>query len=379
MNIFFCIVGLYILYIILYLININNKIYKIFICITLPFPMYFYNPIDVYNYNLTGYGGYSDAYRIFNEMDLFRHWGWDSVTTYDGAIFSKIYKYFFSLLNDNNILLVFNVFIVYFLALYIIGKMKRYFVSNDKIERFLILYLIIFSNYYMIATNIRQQLALTICFVILFFDLLEKRYFYRCLLGYIAVSLLHPSLLVIILLRMVILLSYKKILLVGIIFIGFCYMYLDLIVSILINSNIDFLSELAAKQIGYSEYEIFRVNPPFKIAIGIVDINMIISSLCLIKYLKLEMFYKYNSLIKLVMILGIIGLITIILDAQFLGRIEFLGIYLLSIYIYIYIQNFKRDNKKYIKLIFFNKLLLGLMLMYAIYFNIINAMKAFWY
>lgn len=156
-------------------------------------------------------------------------------------------------------------------------------------------------------------------------------------------------------------------------------MYLDLIVSILINSNIDFLSELAAKQIGYSEYEIFRVNPPFKIAIGIVDINMIISSLCLIKYLKLEMFYKYNSLIKLVMILGIIGLITIILDAQFLGRIEFLGIYLLSIYIYIYIQNFKRDNKKYIKLIFFNKLLLGLMLMYAIYFNIINAMKAFWY
>ena len=373
--------GLNILYIMLYLIHIDNKIYKMFICMTLPLPIYFYNPIDVYKYNLTGYGGYSDAYRIFNEMDLFRCWGWDSVTTYDGAIFSKIYIYFFSLLNNNNILLSFNVFIVYFLALYIIGKMKKYFISNDKVERFLILYLIIFSNYFIIATNIRQQLALTICFVILFFDLLEKRYFYRCLLGYVVVILLHPSLLVIVLLRMATVLSYKKILMAAIVFFGGCYMYLDLIINILINSNIDFLSELAAKQIGYSGYEIFRVNPPFKIAIGIVDINMIVSSFLLIKYLKVEILYKYNRLIKLTMILGIMGLITIALDAQFLGRIEFLGIYLLLIYIYIYIykQNFKINEKKYIKILSFNKLLLVLMLMYAIYFNIINAMKAFCY
>lgn len=381
MSIFFFIILLYVLYVLLFFLKINNKLYILFICLTLPIPGYFHDPIAVYMYNLTGAGGYADTYRIFSEMDLFRQWGWEAFSGYDGSILAKIYIYSFSLLGNNNLLPFFNALIVYFLALYTINKIGIYLSINNNIRRLSILYVVLFINYFYVCTNIRQQLAITICFFFLMYDLIEKKHRIICFLGYCIIGLLHPSVLILVVLRPMLSLPYKWWGCVVPILIVVENMFMDNIINILLSSNIDFLTNLAWKQISYNgEQEIFKTGIYFKCAVGSIDFFLVISSLLLVKYLSRDILRKYKELINLGLIMGCMGILTIIMDMDFLGRIEFFGVYMIGIYIFIFNKKEYFVNKKiYNKNFLAYKILLSSTVIYAVYMNIINAMKNYHY
>ncbi|CBL05436.1 hypothetical protein MHY_02680 [Megamonas hypermegale ART12/1] len=46
-------------------------------------------------------------------MELFRLYGWNAITTYDGAILSKIYIFLYSLLNVDELLPIMNCFCLF--------------------------------------------------------------------------------------------------------------------------------------------------------------------------------------------------------------------------------------------------------------------------
>lgn len=382
MSIFFFIIILYILYTLLFFLKINNKLYILFICLTLPIPGYFHDPISVYMYNLTGEVGYADTYRIFNEMDLFRQWGWDAFSGYDGSILAKVYIYFFAMLGNNNILSFFNALVVYSLALYTINKIGKYLLVNDNIRRFSILYITLFTNYFYVCTNIRQQLAITVCFFFLAYDLIEKRHRIICFLSYCITGLLHPSVLILVVLRPMLSLPYKLWLCIIPILIVMENIFMDNIINILLFSNIDFLTNLAWKQIAYNgEQEIFKTGVYFKCAVGSIDFFLVISSLFLIKYLSRDILKKYKKVINLGLIMGCIGILTIIMDMDFLGRIEFFGIYIIGVYIFLFNKKvyFDIKNNKYYRMFLIYIILLSTTAVYGIYMNIINAMKNYHY
>lgn len=367
---------IYIIYFFAYLIKIKSKIFYKLIMITMPIPIIFFDPLESYLKN----DYYVDTVRIFSEIDAFRLFGWEHIKTYDSFILSKIYIYSFSLIDANFLLPVINCFLVYFILMYIFYKLGDYLAISDRKKQFVILFIAYMARYVLITTNIRFPLALAIGFLLLSYDIMENKYSKLCWLGYCILPMLHPAMVVLLFLRIIINFSIKVTLPIIFGILGIGLLSYDMIIGLLLSLPIDLIIGILTKYQTYTAEEIMDFSFISNLVNLSVDIGALIVSFCLFKSLLNEIRNKYIKYLRLTLILSVIGIINVILNTQFIGRFECLLVYLLGISIYLFSKEkyFKISYKryKYISL-FSTNIMIYLILVYAIYYNVIIAMRAF--
>ena len=372
---FLSIISSYIATFLLYFFKLKSNVYYKLLIVIFVLPVFFMDPLSEVHKSY-----YIDINRMYKEIDIFRAGGWDAYDEYDAFIFSKIYLMFFSLFDNNHLLPIINCLIVYLFILYTINNLGKYFCCSENVKRVAILYISIMAYYLFITTNIRQPLAFAICFFVLSYDLIKQKHRKICFLGYCMLSLLHPSIAILVLLRIIIKFPFK----ILIIFIGliswFLIQFMDEWIQFLLDSNIGFIQGLGAKQYAYLNY-IFISNYTlfFKISCIIVDCLAIISSFLLNKYMIKELSKRYGMLLKLNVILGFLGILTVITDSQMMHRVEPLIIYISAIYIYFINkkQFFYINKNKYKKLVFCFIIIYFISSIYFLYFNIYTNFLAF--
>ena len=92
-----------------------------------------------------------------------------------------------------------------------------------------------------------------------------------------------------------------------------------------------------------------------------------------------ELSKRYGMLLKLNVILGFLGILTVITDSQMMHRVEPLIIYISAIYIYFINkkQFFYINKNKYKKLVFCFIIIYFISSIYFLYFNIYTNFLAF--
>lgn len=380
MNSAFFLISLYILYCILLFFKLKSKIYYKLIAFTIPIPMCFFNPIKLYYFK----GLYVDTFRIYGEMELFRLYGWNAITTYDGAILSKIYIFLYSLLNVDELLPIMNCFFVYFFILYTVNKIGVKLRAKENIKCIVILYTTLLINYFYVTTNIRYPLTLAICFMIIIYDFFyNNNYIYKkiiLVLSYFSLLMLHPGIIFIIFFRVLLVLPVKLYFLATIIVIIMANAFLEDIIFMLMGSSIPFLGLLGDKYTSYSEIDLVEFNFLNIVVCVITNFVVIVMSLILKKYLLNNIYIKYNKFILFNFSLSILAFIFAITESQFMHRLDEFVIYLSVIYIYIiaHKNNFKL-KKGYLNLVVFSLFMFGIMLSYFVSFNLVGILKRYIY
>ena len=327
--------------------------------------------------------GYIDIIRMYDEMHTLRILGWDGLNEYNEAPLSKLYLYLISLTGSNHLLSIVNCFFVYFLLLYIIYKVGNKLKIADRINCLGILFIAMSIKYATVNTNIRHPLAITIFFVILMYDLIGHKNRVCCLIGYIVSILLHPSMIILLCIRIISRFSLKySIIIIG--FLGFiCINYWEDIPSIILSfTNIDFIVGLVAKQQVYTlraqdDIEIYSTY--WKISSLMINMLGIIFSVLLMKYLTPLLYTRFKVLIRMNILVSLIGFVLIVLTPESGGRIESVVLYTVAIYFYIVSnkENFKLSAIGYNNLKIVLLGLLPLWLIYFVYFNIYLFTKYF--
>ena len=193
----------YIIFFLGVFININAKKYIFFIISVLSILAYNYDPI--YAYEKLGF--YSDLYRIFNDVDMFRYMG-NEYIGYMTAPLSRIYISFFAIF-DNNSWLPFTTCIIYYgLYLFFIYKLGRDNRIKNRYILVVIFFVVAITNYSVIIGNIRYPIATVIYIVCLYYDLVKDKKIY-CL-GYVISILIHPGIFIYLLIRCLVKEKLKK-------------------------------------------------------------------------------------------------------------------------------------------------------------------------
>lgn len=372
---FILLLSAYILYTLLFLLNIKSSIYWKIITISIPIPILFFNPIDTYQ--TTGF--YVDTVRIFTEIDSFRDNGWYATDIYDNFILSKLYIYSFSFFDEGfDYLLPFiNAFIIYFIALYMTYIISKKFDLSKRIVNFSLLYVALIFSYFNITTNIRYPLAIAIAFVLLFIDLVNIKHRILCFIGYFLLLMLHPGIIFIIILRLLVYLpKYCIIFLCALlIFLGN-----DIILSIISNIPFDVIVGLLGKISDYSSSDgLWDVTIYSLITYLTYNICFILLNIFLYLYLKKTIYNKYKYMVNFVTLLSFMGILGILSSISgLIGRAEELSRYFLCLYFFIYADgsNFKINERKYNNLKILIKLLYIFMLIYFFY-NILTYTRVF--
>lgn len=369
----YLIILMYIIAILLFFFKLKSKTYYKILWILMTIPMIVFDHVE----QLKGF--YLDTIRIYKEMDTFRISEWDDITIYSEAPLSKLYLYLVSMLDVNQLLPIINCLLVYGLILYSVNRLGNKLLISNRLKSLALLYIVMFSNYINIYSNIRQPLALALCFLIFILDFYEHKNKIFCLLGYFIASMIHPSLLIIFILRILILFSLKKVLPILIILSIIISNYMENIITLFMTYNNDFIVGLATKQEAYTTIEIMTYTNGFRVAVIAVDITVIFISLILIKYLVQDIYLKYKPLINLNIILSISGFLCMVVDSQFSHRVEPFILYLFSIYFFIIAEekNFKLSKVGYSNL----KIIFGLsfivLSLYFLYFNVYEEWLAY--
>lgn len=363
---------IYIWCILLYFCRMKSQIYYKILVIIFLLPVIFIDLVDMLRL-----GGYLDIIRMYNEMSILNKFGWNGLEVYGEAPLSKFYLYTISLSNINRLLPIVNVLCVYFSILYVINKIGIKFNISNKIRCLAILYISMSIGYFSVTTNIRHPLAIALFFCVLIYDLIEKKNKIFCFIGYVITILIHPSMIILLLLRMLCNISLKYSLTL-IVCLGFiCINYWDNILFFMLNiTDMDIISAIAIKQQQYTERaetgegEIISVY--WKIALLTINILGMIFSILLKNFLKIKLHAIFNKLLRINILISFMGFFITILTPESGGRIEAIVLYTIGIYIYIinkkdffYLSEAKYNNlKKIIKGLFF------LWIIHFLYFNI---------
>lgn len=362
---------IYILCILLYFCRLKSKIYYKLLCAMFILPVIFIDLVQVLNP-----GVYIDTIRMYDEMHTFRILGWEGIDDYKEAPLSKLYLYIISLADVNQLLPIITCFLVYFILLYIVNKIGNVLEVNNKIKCLAILYMVLSIRYITITTNIRCPLALAMFFCILMYDLLDNKNKIFCIIGYIISILMHPLVLVLVLIRILSKFSLKYTIALIIILGSVCISYWNEIPNIMLNfSNVDIIVGLVAKQQGYTDRaetgagEIISIY--WRILLGMFDILGGILSILLIKYLNTVAYQKYKALINSIILISIIDFFLVVLTPESGGRLGYIILYTISIYIYII------SKKEYFRLSKigyenFKIIIRGLFIIWLIYFLYFN-------
>jgi len=359
----------------LYYFHFRSKIFYKLIVFVLTLPVIILDPLEVVN---KGY--VLDITRIYREIDTFRIGGWYAYDQYNAVILSKVYIFLFSLFNNNQLLPIVNCLIVFSLILYSVNRIGNNLGISEKYKCLSILYVSIMAFYIFITTNIRHPLALAICFCILSYDFFEKKHRKLCFLGYCITSLLHPSVVIFILCRCIIIFPMKLVILLVVIVGILIYQYIDVLIYLLASTNILFLQGLAMKQFSYLTYEfISKYTTFFKLSCLIVDFGGIFLSIIFKRIFLKEIREKYDELLNLNILLGGLGILAVITNSQVMHRIEPLVVYITGIYIYFVVKisylNLKMREYKIYKKVFL--IIYLFMIMYFFYMNIYSNFLAY--
>lgn len=315
--------------------NINAKKYIFFIVSVLSILAYNYDPI--YAYEKLGF--YTDLYRIFNDVDMFRYMG-DEYIGYMAAPLSRVYISFFAIF-DNNSWLPFTTCIIYYgLYLFFIYKLGRDNKIKNKYILVVIFFVVSITNYSMIIGNIRYPIATMIYVICLYYDLVKSRKFY-CL-GYIISILIHPGTFIYLLMRCLVKEKLKKSIVISVLLIILLNFIEEILVVLSILSPV-FFGDILSKFLLYKDVSNFDEATTSMYIIYILII-VIISVLIYIVKKQLDILRNndYNRLINL-LIIDIIITVGFILNYQLLGRILSLGVTLLPI---LMLLDFKYNNNK---------------------------------
>lgn len=187
---------------------------------------------------------------------------------------------------------------------------------------------------------------------------------------------MHPLVLVLVLIRILSKFSLKYTIALIIILGSVCISYWNEIPNIMLNfSNVDIIAGLVAKQQGYTDRaetgagEIISIY--WRILLGMFDILGGILSILLIKYLNTVAYQKYKALINSIILISIIDFFLVVLTPESGGRLGYIILYTISIYIYII------SKKEYFRLSKigyenFKIIIRGLFIIWLIYFLYFN-------
>lgn len=331
---------LYILFFTLIFVNIDAKKYIIFIVITLSILAYNFDPIYAYSY---GESYYTDLIRIFNEMESFRQLNDEYL--YESAPLSRAYIWLFAMLNNDNLLILFTCIFVYTIGLSSIYKIGKRNKCSNRIILFSIFMSVSLYNYLLVISNIRYLLALTIFFVILYLDLVNRKKLYW--IGYVIDILFHPGIILFVIIRFLITNKIKY----TVLFLFFIYLcfnfFIENIFSILINISDVFFSGLQSKMLVYKEisnfsqpilsFYVFSIIQLVTLSIVIYDIK---------KYITMDYFKGYERFVNMGIIIIIISVL-LLSNYQIFYRITAILYLYLPVVSMLDLMNLKIQKKKY--------------------------------
>lgn len=250
--------GFLIICIFLIMIIISNrvnykfiKIYNIFIIVILSIIAYKYIPSKS-----------MDLYRLFSVLEKTRMMGLDYLfkySDYSSLPVASLFFYVISLFNNNH-LLPFVACLIYYSTISFI--IIDYAQKNNCSRLGLSLSLTMFylsSNYLGVISEIRNPLAISLFVLFLYKDIQKKFKDYRFLIAYFILCFLHPSMLILFIIRLLLMLNkrYDKIICI-LLFLWTKLKSIILSILLLFGSN-SFFSLITQKFTSYDEVEAYAV------------------------------------------------------------------------------------------------------------------------
>lgn len=153
-----------------------------------------------------------DLYRYYSHIQAAQYYGLDFIFNhpdYNSLPVAALYVSLFAILKNKFLLPSMTCFIYYFFItnLVITYSKQR---GKDRIGLTLSLILIYtVSNYLGVVSGIRNSLAISVFIYILYKDLLFHSRFLYCFIGYILLSFFHPSILILLFLRIILFINEK--------------------------------------------------------------------------------------------------------------------------------------------------------------------------
>ncbi|MFD1421864.1 hypothetical protein [Lactiplantibacillus songbeiensis] len=177
-----------------------------------------YDPITSHLLNQ----GYTDLFRIFNELDVFRKYGWsiqpgyyDSTlftTNYNPIIVAKLYMYVFATVTSNNHLLVLaNVLLTngaIAVGISLVGKRMQ--ISNF-VSTSIFVFFVIINDYSRVIANIRMPLAIALFILVWCVEVYKGKLEMWMFPAYFLICLLHNGMFIYLCIKILVTVIPKKI------------------------------------------------------------------------------------------------------------------------------------------------------------------------
>ncbi|MBR2795580.1 EpsG family protein [Candidatus Saccharibacteria bacterium] len=154
-----------------------------------------------------------DLSRLFSALDATRLNGAGylfGASDYAGLPVASAFFYVISLFNNNHLLPFFACFLYYFLTTYVV---IHYTEKNNKSKVGMVVALVLFyfvSNYLGVISEIRNPLAISLFCFLVYFDLGSGFRNFKFIIGYILLCLLHPSMVILLIIRMLLFLNKRN-------------------------------------------------------------------------------------------------------------------------------------------------------------------------
>ena len=220
--------------------NIPAKYYLSSFAFVLSLLAYGYDPLRAYY----EYGIYTDLFRIFNDIDMFRLYG-DGYVAYMAAPLSRLYVSSFALFPENSLIAAVSALLFYgisFTILYRIGRAEN---ADEKAIAAAGFLLVAITNYSVVIGNIRYPIATAIFVGLFYLDV--HRHSIKAKLLYLFLPLFHPGSIIYLLMRSV---TRRKMFFVFLFFMvlaGVLFSNIDIIFSILISFADIFFQDMQSK------------------------------------------------------------------------------------------------------------------------------------
>jgi hypothetical protein len=176
----------------------NLKFYMFFVAAFFSFFGFLYDPIAQLDAVKIGSG--VDLVRYFDELARFRFYG-DSYNGYLSQPLSRYYLMFFSNFDNDHLLPGVTTFLIYIINLTILYKIGKKNKFSDSIIAIGMITFIAFNDYFSTINTIRYPMAMTLFFLVLYWDLFCNIQFVK--IFYIIPILFHPGITVLLLSRVI--------------------------------------------------------------------------------------------------------------------------------------------------------------------------------
>lgn len=204
---------IYIILVLLAITNLTEYDRLIYFISTIIFATigFFFDPIKAF-----AMGNYLDSYRIFLELNLYREWGWNAGKTllyqsynylgnYDDLPLVKCYWYAVSRFSNNGWLAFINTFLIFTMTYLSINRLsKKLEISGiHKQIASTFIFFIIIEDFSRTIANIRMPLAIAVFTLALAYDVTDDNKKNKIIywLGYLSTMLLHNSMFMFVIIR----------------------------------------------------------------------------------------------------------------------------------------------------------------------------------